>query len=283
MADELARINLLTDLKATIEASTEDGTPGIATDFGHRLGWLSGGTFRWGALRGGDETFATLKLGNIPAGKVLMTDANGVVNYGSIEDNGNIVRFKANVAMDLLINEGSIVYKGSTGYLASSTVLKEVSGVLSAYGQEVKKKSFACIYMSGEGAVAQSIPAGATYTKITPFDTDLPGSLVSTADAANDRITVGRAGLYIVGFTRTYTVGTANVTWHVAVFVNGVIAQQSVLSVKSASTNTPTYADLDIPVSCAAGDTIDIRIKHDGGAAVDITFEHATLYVASID
>ena len=73
MADELARINLLTDLRANIEASTEDGTPGIATDYSHRLGWLSGGSFRWGAMRDTDERFASVTVSNAVSG-LLKTD-----------------------------------------------------------------------------------------------------------------------------------------------------------------------------------------------------------------
>lgn len=92
MADTLARINLLTDLKATIEGATEDGTPGIATDYAHRLGWLSGGSFRWGALRGAAEEFASVKPLNIPTGYLVRTNATtGIMEASNLTDTGTAV------------------------------------------------------------------------------------------------------------------------------------------------------------------------------------------------
>lgn len=157
------------------------------------------------------------------------------------------------------------------------------AGTFSAEGQQVKRKVFGCIYLNGEGSTAQNIPTGATYTKITPFTTNMAGSLVATPDYTGAQITVNRTGLFTVGFSRSYQVGTANVVWHVAAFVNGVIQPQTILSVKSTSTNTLVYADLDIPVAANSGDTIDIRIRHDNGGTVAITYEHACLSITSID
>lgn len=132
MADELARINLLTDTKATIEASTEDGTPGIATDYGHRLGWLSGGSFRWAALTGTDESFASVKVANIPAGKVPTTDATGKLVQGSISDDGTTATLAGNVVISN-IGLGKIPYVNqATGYLADSSLSEDAKSVKSA-------------------------------------------------------------------------------------------------------------------------------------------------------
>lgn len=305
MADELARINLLTDLKATIEASTEDGTPGIATDFGHRLGWLSGGAFRWGALTGSHESFASVKCANIPAGSVPAAGADGKLEARTITDDGTTASFAGNLKITNLTG-GAVLYKNeSTGYVgdapvsvtnpgtenetvtteAHAVVAKslQVLGVLFAEGSKVQKRQEACIYMAEEGSTAQSIPSGATPTKITPFTANLGGNVGAVPDHANDRIVAGRAGVYLCGFTRTYAVGTANVTWHVGIAVNGAVQQQTIQSVKTASTSTPYYAATNVPIICAEGDVVDVRMWHDNGAAVNITYEHATLYVSAID
>lgn len=184
---------------------------------------------------------------------------------------------KANVA-ELRCGGGATIVN-DTGVYTSAGVFDSIT----LNGQAQKSKSFACIYMTGEGTTAQSIPSGAGWTKITPFNANMAGNIGSTPDQANDRITVNRAGIYMVGFTRAYSVGTANVVWHVGIGVNGTVQDQSVLSVKTASTATQTYADLDVPVSCPAGAQIEVYVKHDQGSAVNLTYEHATLYAQAID
>lgn len=161
-------------------------------------------------------------------------------------------------------------------------LLTVTSGTVRPY-LGIKDRAYGSIYMSVEGVTAQSIPAGATYTKITPFDANMANPLNTTPDHTNDNITVGRAGMYVVGFTRTYLVGTANVTWHIAVFVNGVLQPQTVQSIKSSSTATQQYAAMNFLISCAANDTVDIRVRHDNPSSVNLTYEHATLYVTAQD
>lgn len=152
---------------------------------------------------------------------------------------------------------------------------------LTVDGEAIPGSSYACIYMSAEGGTAQSIPAGTTMTKITPFTTNMAGNVGSTPDQANDKIIAGRAGVYVVGFTRTYLVGTANVVWHIGVFVDGVLQQQTLQSTKSGSTATPIYAAMNALIYCDAGADVDVRVSHDSGAAVSHTYEHATLYISA--
>lgn len=143
-------------------------------------------------------------------------------------------------------------------------------------------RSFASIYAS-TAAAAQSIPTGSTYTKITPFDTNLAGNVGSTPDQANDRIVAGRAGTYQVDFSRSYSVSVANVTWHIAVFVNGVVQPQTVQEIKIGVANQINYAALAVQVVCAANDPVDIRVYHDNGGSVNLTYEHANLSITAID
>lgn len=280
MADTLARINLLTDLKAMLESATEDGTPGIATDYAHRLGWLSGGSWKWGALRGGDEEFASIKPLNIAAGYHGRTNASGVLVPSAIQENDDAVILPQYLAITGIGPTQIPVIHPSGDYVTPS-VLTDDGSEAYVNGSKIVGASWACIYINGEGVTAQSIPNGATYTKITPFTADLPGAIGCAPSHAADNIVV-EAGVYTVGFTRTYLAGTNNVTWHIGVFVNGVLAPQTLQSTKNGVVSVPIYADMDIPVVCAAGDTIDIRVRHDQPGAVNLTYEHATLYVARI-
>lgn len=251
MADELARINLLQESQATLETITEEGTPGIATDYGHRLGWLSGGLFRWAALRDAAERFASVVLSNIAeANRVVMTDSLGKLVASPFRQVGS----EALVDLPLKIE-----------------------------GRLVNPPSYAGIYLDGEGATPQSIPTGAAYTKITPFTTNDAEEWLSSADSANDKIIIGRDGQYSVTFDRSYTVGTVNVVWHVGVAVNGTIIPKTVRSIKNTTTGTLNYASLTTKISCLAGDEVDIRVRHDNAGSISLTYEHAELFCHAID
>ena len=243
MADEYKRINLLIGTQTGLATGQEEGMPGIVSDYGYRLGVYAAGAWRIMALRGSSESFADVTLTGGTANALVRLDASKKSTPSLVTDDGTTV---------------------------------------SVYGQALKKRSFACIYRTG-AAVAQSIPNGATYTKITPFTANMAGNVGSTPDFANNKITIDRAGIYMVGFTRSYFVGTANTTWIVAVFVDGVVVPQSIQTIKIASTNTPIYTDLDVPVACNAGSVVDFRVQHDAGAPVSMSYQYATLSVQAID
>lgn len=244
MTDIVARIELLIEPQATLASGQAEGMPGIVSDSAYRLGWFSAGAWRLAALHGTSESFADVTLTGLAANAIPRLNAS-----------------KKTVASQLT-DDGATVALG---------------------GQALKKKSFACIYRTGN-ASAQSIPAGAPHTKIMFFTANMPGNIGSTPDYANNQIVVDRAGVYMVGFTRTFYTGTANVTWQVAVFVDGVIVPQSIQAVKVSNSNTPIYADLNVPVVCVAGSVIDFRVLHDNmSAAVTIIYQHATLYAQAID
>lgn len=244
MADEYKRINLLIGTQADLAAGQEEGMPGIVSDNAYRLGWYANGAWKLAAMRGTSETFVDVALTGLAANAIPRLDAN-----------------KKTVASQLT-DDGTTVALG---------------------GQAIKKKSFACIYRLPGADTTQTIPTGTTYTKITPFNANMAGSIGSTPQEALDQITVDRAGVYMVGFTRTYYVNTANTTWTVAVFVDGVVVPQSIQAIKISSTNTPIYADLDVPVICVAGSVIDFRVQHDNGSSVVISYRAATLYAQAID
>lgn len=241
------KIKLGQSALATVDAAKYEGLPWIISN---GLAWYSGGAWRYAA----------------PG------DANGSFNGYSVKTNG----------VERISPTGTGTFSGLD--VAGGADIGEVrSDSILLDGTALRKRAFGCLYMTTEGSTAQSVPNGSTYTKITPFDATLGTPLETTPSAASDQITVDRDGVFLVGFVRTYLVGTADVTWHIAAFVNGVIQPQTVQSVKTASTASPAYAAMNIPILCSAGDVVDIRVKHDNGSAVNLTYEHATLYVAALD
>lgn len=67
-----------------------------------------------------------------------------------------------------------------------------------------------------DGVTAQTVATGTTYTKLTFFVTNGTSSGV-TPDAANDKITLTKAGKYKVQGSFSFS-GTANSNWRIALF-----------------------------------------------------------------
>ena len=141
--------------------------------------------------------------------------------------------------------------------------------------------SYAQMYRTGSG-VAQSIPTGTAWTKLTPFTAN-SNAFDSTPDHANDRIVIGRAGQYKVTFTRSFDVGTANTTWKSTVLKNGSEWAPSTQQVKMLNATTSTYACTSCQISCAAGDVLTIGVQHDNASSVNVTHAFATLSVEAVD
>lgn len=142
-------------------------------------------------------------------------------------------------------------------------------------------QSYASLYAS-TAAAAQSIPTGTTYTKVTPFDSAGP-ALNSSASAANDNITIGRAGTYEITFSRSFQIGTANVSWHVAILKNGSVVPGGVVIRKTLTNNETQSGSHSVHVTCAANDLITVGVYHDSAGSVNLTYDTATLTVANID
>lgn len=134
------------------------------------------------------------------------------------------------------------------------------------------------IYKTGT-TVAQSIPTGTTPTKVTAFTTNKYG-IHCTADAANDKITITKAGYYDFKLGLSYQIATSGVTFTAHVFVNGVE------DVSLHSTGKPTTAN--DPRSTAVVGTIhvttvpcdvDYRVTHDNGGSVNISYDYCNMAV----
>jgi len=140
--------------------------------------------------------------------------------------------------------------------------------------------AYAEIYVA-ENSAAQSVPTGSTYAKITAFSTN--GAIRGcTADAANDRIVIVKPGKYQVLASFATKLGTTDVVWDTAVFVNDA-EQTNVHMRRRFSTAGYTFSVyFGGIVSLNAGDVVDIRSKHNNGSAVTATVEYANLNVIRI-
>lgn len=142
--------------------------------------------------------------------------------------------------------------------------------------------AYASIYVDN-GNTAQSIPTGATYTKVTAYTTNGQSAKNCTADAANDKITITQAGVYSVTYTASYTADVNNVTFRGAVFLGGVeqgnIHSGGQMGLQGAMRSTACSGFINVatvPVD------IDVRIRHDNGGTVAITHVYANLNIDRI-
>jgi len=139
-------------------------------------------------------------------------------------------------------------------------------GISSTYGS---------IYVA-DGSTAQSIPTGATYTKLTGFTTNGLSSN-ATADAANDKITLTEPGVYMATISTSSSAGTSGVEFKCAGFLNGV-EQGQIHFERKFPINDVGAAPMSglIDVTTAPWD-FDVRCKHDNGASVDYTLHYSNM------
>lgn len=128
-------------------------------------------------------------------------------------------------------------------------------------------------------AVAQSIPTGTTYTKVTAFDNN--GYYFNcTPDHTNDKITFLKPGIYKINGSFNFSDGTNNVTWRGTVFLNNV-EQDNVHFVRKIATagdvGSASFTGF-VNVS-TAGHDLDFRVRHDNGGSINVTFVYLNLNV----
>lgn len=127
------------------------------------------------------------------------------------------------------------------------------------------------------GAVAQSIPTGATYEKLTAF-TDNDPNLEAVPDADNDKITLNSTGVYKVDSSFSMMSGTANATFFVSLFQGGAEVESVHFSRKitiAGDVGSASFSGI-INVTTAPVD-IDVRARHNLGGAVNFTLTYANL------
>lgn len=130
-----------------------------------------------------------------------------------------------------------------------------------------------------DASAAQSIATGVGYTKITCY-TDNGLSANCTPDAANDKITITKAGVYRVSCGVSFSSGTANVTWSLAAFLDGVEQDQCHLRRKAVASGDIVPGSITgfVDVTSVPVD-IDLRARHDNGGSVNITVNYSNFNV----
>lgn len=132
-----------------------------------------------------------------------------------------------------------------------------------------------------DNAIAQSIGAGAAYTKVTSFSDNSDGYSNVAPDAANDKITLNTTGYYLVNCSLNFSAGTANTIWWATVFIDGVEYNQIHVHRKISTANDVGSASMSGPLQVLATPVdIDVRFRHDNIAAVNLTVTYANFSVA---
>lgn len=150
---------------------------------------------------------------------------------------------------------------------------------LSVDGRITEQGTFAEIHCH-DNSTAQTIPTGATYTKVTAFDND-GFSSNCTPDSANDKITITKTGIYRVEGAFSFASGTNNVEVFGSAFLDGVEQDQIHWTRKVGTAGDVGNANFSgfIDVTTAPLD-LDFRVRHDQAGSVNLTFSYANLNVS---
>ena len=139
---------------------------------------------------------------------------------------------------------------------------------------------FAEIYIA-DNTTAQDIPTGITYIKLA--GTAINGQTNNcTADGANTKIIIDKAGVYILNAHFNGCSEKANTTFDGAIFVNGTIRNNVKCSTEFIAADKSCSSNICGLLNLGIGDEIDFRVRHDDGAAVELTIEEANIYVVQI-
>jgi len=145
-----------------------------------------------------------------------------------------------------------------------------------------KSVSYAEIYVN-DSTAAQAIPDSTNYTKITLWESN-GLSKRCIAASSSDKITITKNGIYMVNGSFSIESGTVNVVVRCAAFLGGVEQDNIHYKRKIATANDAGSASFSglISVTSAPQD-IDVRMRHDTGAPVNIIFDYASLNIISVD
>ena len=148
-------------------------------------------------------------------------------------------------------------------------------------GKVTSQGIYGGIYVT-DGASAQTIATGTTYTKMTCFATNGLSSNC-TSDAANDKITITKTGKYYLNWSMSASTGTNNITFSFTAFQGGteLAPPHSRRKISTAGDVCAFGGQGFINVTSVPVD-IDLRCRHDNGASIDITPVYANLTVQYI-
>jgi hypothetical protein len=137
--------------------------------------------------------------------------------------------------------------------------------------------AYAEIYVA-DGVTAQSIPTGSTYTKLTAFTTN-GSSANCTADATNDKITITKAGKYLVNCVVSGADGVSGAEFKMALFYDGAEQNNIHSTNKFNAGGEIDNMEMSGILNASANKDIDVRIKHGEVGSVNFTTQYANLTI----
>jgi hypothetical protein len=143
--------------------------------------------------------------------------------------------------------------------------------------------TFAGIYVY-DGSTVQAVAAGSTPLLLTCFNTAAGANGLSndcTSVKASNKITVTRAGTYLINYSISYA-SSVNTVWEFYAFNDG-----TVLSGTGAMSKIAVGADTQCVsgngyAAVAAGKDIDLRGYHSDGGGANLTVSHCNLTVTRV-
>ena len=129
-----------------------------------------------------------------------------------------------------------------------------------------------------DNAVAQTIPTGTTYTKLTEWADNDPSNDV-VPDEANGQITLTTAGVYKIESQLSMASDTGNITAFASAFLDGVEQDQCHFNRKIGVASDVGSASFTGIVEATAGQVLDLRMRHDDAGSIDITIQYGSLNV----
>ena len=143
--------------------------------------------------------------------------------------------------------------------------------------------TFAGIYVY-DGSTAQAIAAGSTHILLTCFNTAAGANGLSndcTSVKASNKITVTRAGTYLINYSISYT-SSVNTIWEFYAFNDGtVLPGTGAMSKIAVGADTQCVAGNGY-AAVAAGKGIDLRGYHSDGGSANLTVSHCNLIVTRV-
>ncbi len=149
----------------------------------------------------------------------------------------------------------------------SDTLAPVVSDTESAYAE---------IYVAAN-TTAVSVAASASFVVLVP-----PGEVSGrahnfTINTSAGTVTSELTGLYYVSATFSSKLGTADVVWDTAVFVNDEEAENLHMRRRFSTAGYTFNVCICGLVVLAEDDVLDVRVKHNNAGAVNITTEYANI------
>ena len=134
--------------------------------------------------------------------------------------------------------------------------------------------------ISANASGTEQTGIGTSFVKVTQFDTNVAAK-ESTADAANDKITLGATGEFICQCYLSFE-GSNNAFYTFAIFVNGVeVANLDAQRKLGTGADVGTISWVGF-FAGTSGQDVDVRVKT-GGTVDVLTIHHGTLSIEELD